>query len=371
MEQFKLNATRIQFADDTDVVINPTELTSEKERFELLASSTLDGLLLCDSERKVLFINNSAKRILGFPVDKSFVGESLENLNVQCFTDSLNAAQENNIHEVNKVADLSENHTKLIGFHLEFARNSRNEQIGWLFVLRDVTQNWQNEQMRSALTVASHEIKTPLNSMLSAVDLLLDLDLGGLNPKQNHCLRVVKDDIQRLNRLLVDLLDLSRFDEGIQFLERRRQTSLVFLVNKVLDSFRTFAKSKNIQLENKIPKSIPTFKGDRDRLQQVLSNLVENGIKYSMPGGSLSVDAELQDTIIKCRVNDTGVGIPSSDLQVIFEKFKQLDNFPSSSSRGYGLGLSIAKQIIEANGGKIWVESELHVGSTFFFTIPV
>jgi len=240
-----------------------------------------------------------------------------------------------------------------------------------MFVLRDVTRDWQNEQMRSALTVASHEIKTPLNSMLSAVDLLLDLDLGELNSKQNQCLSVVKDDIQRLNRLLADLLDLSRFDEGIQFFERRKQTSLEFLVNKVFDSFRSFAKSKKIQLVNKIPKSIPTFKGDRDRLQQVLSNLVENGIKYSMPGGSLSADAVLEGSIIKCCVKDKGVGIPASDLQTIFERFNQLDNFPDSGSRGYGLGLSIAKEIVESNGGQIWVESKLKVGSTFFFTIPV
>jgi len=115
----------------------------------------------------------------------------------------------------------------------------------------------------------------------------------------------------------------------------------------------------------------PTFKGDRDRLQQVLSNLVENGIKYSMPGGLLSVHAELQDSIIKCWVNDTGVGIPASDLQIIFERFNQLDNFPDSGSRGYGLGLSIAKEIVKSNGGQIWVESKLKVGSTFFFTIPV
>ena len=371
MEQFNLNPAKIQSADDTDVVIHSTERTSEKERFELLASRTLDGLLLCDSEREILFINNSAKRILDLQVDKNWVGESLENLKTPCLMDSLNAALKNNIHEINKVADLSANHTKLIGIHLELARNSRNEQVGWMFVMREVTRDWQNEQMRSALTVASHEIKTPLSSMLSAVDLLLDLDLGSLNSKQNHCLTVVKDDIQRLNRLLADLLDLSRFDEGIQFLERRKQTSLEFLVNKVLDSFRAFAKSKKIQLENKIPKSIPTFKGDRDRLQQVLSNLVENGIKYSMPGGLLSVHAELQGSIIKCWVKDTGVGIPPTDLEIIFERFKQLDNFPESGSHGYGLGLNIAKKIVEANDGKIWVESKLQVGSTFFFTIPV
>lgn len=347
------------------------ELNSEKEKYELLASWTIDGLIFCDSEKKILFMNNSAKRLLGVEAEKSWIDNSLGDLKASFLIDYFEEAQKSNLHELNRVADLLNDHSKLVGVHLELLRNAKNQKVGWLFILRDVTRNWQSDQMRSALTVASHEIKTPLNSMLGAVDLLLEKDLGELNKKQHQCLDVIKDDIQRLNRLLEDILDLSRFDEGIQFLERRKQTSLIFLVKRVFDSFRSYAKSKDIQLINKIPKSIPTFKGDRDRLQQVFSNLVENGIKYSRSGGQISVHAKLEGSTIECCVKDKGVGIPSTEFETIFERFKQLDNCPDQSQRGYGLGLSISKEIIEGFGGRVWVESELGVGSSFYFTIPV
>lgn len=346
------------------------DFLSEVEKLELLASRTLDGLILCSSEKEILFINNSAKRLLGIDIEQTAVERSLDDFHVSFLAECLEEAKRSNLHEFNKVVDLRDDYSMLIGVHLELLKNKENVRVGWMYVLRDVTRNWQSDQIRSSLAVASHEIRTPLNSMLGAIDLLLEKDLGSLNRKQLHCLGVVKDDIQRLNRLLEDILDLSRFDEGVQFLERRKQTSLIFLVNKVFDSFQSFAAAKNISFTNKIPKSLPTFRGDRDRLQQVLSNLVENAIKYSLPGGKISIDAKLNDATIECCVADQGVGVPEEEFQNIFERFKRLDNDPEQTHHGYGLGLSIAKEIVEALGGRIWLESELGVGSKFYFTIP-
>ncbi|MFQ5674571.1 MAG: histidine kinase dimerization/phospho-acceptor domain-containing protein, partial [bacterium] len=221
------------------------DFLSEVEKLELLASRTLDGLILCNSQKEILFINNSAKRLLGIDIEQALGIQSLDDLQVSFLTECLEEAKKNNLHEFNRVVDLRNDYSILIGIHLELLKNRDNVRVGWMYVLRDVTRNWQSDQMRSALTVASHEIKTPLNSMLGAIDLLFEKDLGSLNRKQLHCLGVVKDDIQRLNRLLEDILDLSRFDEGVQFLERRKQTSLIFLVNKVFDSFQSFAASKN------------------------------------------------------------------------------------------------------------------------------
>jgi two-component system sensor histidine kinase ResE len=167
------------------------------------------------------------------------------------------------------------------------------------------------------------------------------------------------------------MLDLSRFDEGVQFLDRRKQVALSFLADKVIDTFRDFARSKQVKVINLVARNIPTFKGDRDRLQQVLSNLVENAIKYSLTGGSVAIQAELKNSVLKFWVEDNGVGIPDSDYEMIFERFKQLDNFPDEGHHGYGLGLSIAKEIILGIGGKIWVESKVGVGSTFYCTITL
>lgn len=343
----------------------------QKEQYEILVSRIVDGVILCDSSKRIKFINGAAQRILGLSNHKKWIGQPLRELEANYLIDNLDEALRSGIFELNKVANSSEDGTKLVGIHIELLKNARNAEIGWMIVLRDVTKNWQNDQMRSALSVASHEIKTPLHSILGAVDLLLENDLGELNQQQRRCLNIIRDDIHRLIRLLTDILDLSKFDEGVQFLDRRSQIVLGLMVNKVIESFKSYAKSKNIQIENKIPKTLPTFKGNRDRLKQVIVNLVENSIKYSLPGGQVTIDAELLDSGLKFEVKDTGVGIPRQDLRVIFERFKQLDNHPEEGKQGNGLGLSIAKEIIEAIGGKIWAESELGKGSTFYFTIPV
>jgi len=344
----------------------------QKEQYEILLTKIVDGVILCNANEEILFINQAAKEKLDLPVDANLHGQMLTDLNADFLTEFLRDALQNGMYEINKVvSNKKSQHTKLIGVHTELLRNHNNRDLGWLISLRDVTLNWQNDQMRSALTVASHEIKTPLNSMSGAIDLMLDADLGPLTADQQHCLKVVKDDIQRLNRLLTDILDLSRFDEGVQFIDRRKEVSVGLLAKRVIASFQEFANSKDIELKSKVARSIPTFKADRDRIQQVLVNLVENGIKYSLPGGRVEIDAVLEDSMLKIWVKDSGVGIPESDYENIFLKFKQLDNYPEQTSHGYGLGLSIAKDIIKAIGGTIWVESEVGKGSTFFFTIPV
>lgn len=343
----------------------------EAMKFQRMVSRTIDGIILTDTDKTIQFVNTRAERILGLDSDSSWTGRPLSALGATYLTDFLEEALSHGMHEINKVVTASEKKTKLLGVHTELLKGVHGEEIGWMIVLRDVTTNWQNDQMRSALTIASHEIKTPLNSILSSVNLLLEQDFGVLSENQQRCLNVIKDDTQRLNRLLSDMLDLSRFDEGVQFIDRRKQVALSFLVDKVIDSFRIQAQAKGIRVRNAIPKSIPTFRGDRDRLQQILSNLVENSIKYSLNGGEVQIGARLKSSILKCWVKDHGVGIPDGKHEIIFERFRQLDNYPGQGHRGYGLGLSIAKQIVEGFDGKIWVDSKPKSGSTFYFTIPV
>jgi len=348
-----------------------SQTTKEHEQYKVMLSRSVDGVILCNAHEEILFINRAAKEKLELPPELNLQGKMLTDLNADYLTEFLRDALQNGMYEINKVVSKKNKQSKLLGVHTELLRNHNNKDLGWMIALRDVTLNWQNDQMRSALMIASHEIKTPLNSIKGAIDLLLDTDLGPLSEDQQRCLNVVKDDIKRLNRLLIDILDTSRFDEGVQFIDRRKEVAISMLAGRVISSFREFANSKSITLENKIPRTIPTFKGNRDRIQQVLVNLVENGIKYSWPDGHVEIDAELKDSVLKVWVKDSGVGIPESEYEHIFDKFRQLDNYIDSSTQGYGLGLSIAKDIVTSIGGQIWVESEIDKGSTFFFTIPV
>jgi len=346
-------------------------LISGDKVFESMLMKMFDGVILSDVEKRLLFINSAATKMLDLESESPCAGDPLSALGAGYLIDVLDQARKQNLHEVNKVIRDDRPATRLIGVHAELLKDVDNVEIGWMFILRDITMNWQVDQMRSSLTIASHEIRTPLNSILGSIQLLLERDLGELNHNQMHCLNIVRDDTCRLNRLLSDILDLSRFEEGVQFIDRRKEVGLTFLVNKVIDSFRAYAASRQITLQSFVPKTIPTFKGDRDRLQQVFSNLVENGIKYSLPGGCVEIHADLSGSLLTCWVKDRGVGIPRDAFDTIFLKFKQLDNYPGQGTRGYGLGLCITKEIIEAIGGKIWVESEINKGSTFYFTIPV
>lgn len=344
---------------------------AQNETLKTLVSAILDGVILCGMDTEIRFVNQAALRMLHQDDRPNWVGKRLEEFDVPHLTEFLQEALKNNLFELNKVINAPQSRSRLLGVHTQLLRDTKNREIGWMIALRDVTMTWQNDQMRSALSIASHEIKTPLNSICGAVDLLLEKDLGELNKDQTHCLGVIKDDVNRLNRLLNDILDLSRFDEGVIFIDRRKEISLDFLVNKVISSFGSFAGRKNIGIVNKIPKKIPTFKGDRDRLQQVLSNLIENSIKYSLPDSEVEIHASLESSVLNVTVKDEGVGIPEAEWENIFGRFKQLDNCPDHGERGYGLGLAIAREIIAASGGRIWVESAIGKGSTFHFTIPV
>lgn len=343
----------------------------QNERLSTLISRNIDGILLCNRKKRILYINHAARRLLKIPEDEDLIGQSLARLPYGFLLEFLEEAQKEGITEFNNVVNASDNHSKLLGVHLELLKNSRNHEVGWVFIIRDVTKNWQRDQLKSSLSAVSHEISAPFTSLQGALDLLLDRDLGDLNSEQEHCLQVMKDDVSRLYKIISELLDLSRFEDGIQFLERRKQVRLSLLVDKVIDSFQAFAKTKNVRVENRVPKSLPTFQGDRDKLQQVLANLIENGIKFSLPGGHVIIDAELIKTTLKVWVKDQGVGIPVDEFRNIFEKFHKVDNHPDGEKSGHGLGLSIAKQIIESFGGEIWVESTVGSGSIFYFTIPV
>jgi len=344
---------------------------TQNETLYTLVAAILDGVILCGTDKKIKFVNQAALRMLAQDDGLNWVGKQLGELNIPHLTAFLNEALKNNLFELNKVINAPKSRSRLLGVHTQLLKDTRNHEIGWMIALRDVTMTWQNDQMRSALSIASHEIKTPLNSIRGAVDLLLEKDLGALNGDQSHCLGVIKDDVSRLNRLIEDILDLSRFDEGVIFVDRRKEISLEFLVNKVTNSFGSFARRKTIYIVNKVPKNIPMFKGDRDRLQQVLSNLIENSIKYSLPDTKVEINASLENSILNVTVKDQGVGIPEEHWENIFGRFKQLENCPDHGGRGYGLGLAIAREIIEAAGGRIWVESVVGKGSTFHFTVPV
>ena len=225
-------------------------------------------------------------------------------------------------------------------------------------------------QLKSAfLSIVSHELRTPMTSIKGLVENLLDGFIGGVNERQAFYLTRIKHNIERLSRMLDDLLDFSRIENGRMELTVSR-LSLLDLVSEVTVKLKPLADSKFISISNRHLTKLPPAFGDRDKVVQVLTNLVHNAIKFTPPRRAITIEATQPSApFVQICVVDQGPGIPPEDLTNIFERFYQTPT-RSTKASGAGLGLTITKSLVELNQGKIWVESEVGKGTRFSFTLP-
>jgi len=220
------------------------------------------------------------------------------------------------------------------------------------------------------VSVASHEIKTPLSVIRGYVSLLADGIYGDVNDQQKKTLESVRDQVDRLTRLVHRLLDISRFEAGGGRLELRRINVRDFL-DELTGGFHVLAFQNGIDFAVNVAGDTPVnVEGDADRLNEVLGNILSNAFKFTERGGRISLDARRNGAGIEVEVQDTGVGIPPDKLPKIFEKFYQVDNSAQPRSAGSGLGLAIAREIVEAHGGTITAVSEPGKGAEFRVTLP-
>src|SRR5215510_10534505 len=217
----------------------------------------------------------------------------------------------------------------------------------------------------------SHELRTPLTAIKGAVDLLLREVPGPLNENQTHYLSRVRSNTQHLAGLINDLLDLSKIEEGRIELDAGR-VSLGGLLHEVMETVNLMAAEKPVLLEVDVPEPSVLVWADRDKVKQVLMNLIGNAIKFTPSGGRIAVStANDRRGWVRVSIRDAGPGIPVSEQEKIFEKFYQVTQDGGPKPKGTGLGLAISKSLVELHGGKIWVESQPGCGSTFSFTLPV
>jgi signal transduction histidine kinase len=221
------------------------------------------------------------------------------------------------------------------------------------------------------VSVASHELKTPINVIVGYLELLQENIYGELNPKQREICATLGKQAQTLTRLVKRLLDISRFEAGGGKLERR-QIDLDRFLHAFESSFQVLALQREISFRVVRGDDLPAHVlWDEDRINEVLGNLLSNAFKFTDRGGTVELAVEGQDNEVTITVRDSGAGIPPEQLPHIFEKFYQANNQAQSSSRGTGLGLAIAREIVEAHGGTISVASTIGVGTTFTITLPV
>ncbi len=237
-------------------------------------------------------------------------------------------------------------------------------------VLRDITAQKELERMKSNfLSVVSHELKTPLHSIKGFVEIIRMGKAGPITELQADFLTTVKEQTQVLQRMIEDLLVFSRLEAG-QLHLHVEEVSLAEIATQVVQKLRPIAEEKGLTLDNRVPPDLPDVEGDYMRLEQVLTNLVENAIKFTPSGGRVVLGGEDRGETVCLWVRDTGIGIPESEQERIFERFYQVDASERRAYRGAGLGLTICKHIVERHHGRIWVRSRPGEGSTFYVELP-
>ncbi len=228
------------------------------------------------------------------------------------------------------------------------------------------------------VSVASHELRTPLAAIKNAVQLVLKGTAGKINENQEKFLSMAERNINRLTNILNDLLNLSRIESGKIEL-KFENIGLKGIIELTVSSLRPHADGKSIKIDLEINEQLPAVYGDPEKIEQILTNLIGNAIKFTPEGGRILITARTltrneeggHGDSVAVSVSDTGIGIPSEHLDSIFEKFRQVEGSLQRSVSGTGLGLAITKGLVEAHQGKIWVESEAGKGSTFTFTLPI
>ena len=364
----KFNAQQGQRASEMEVFQRRQQQTAidAKAQQQVLFNSMLEGLLLLDRNRKIYLANRAFKNLFGLKVELR--GKTiLEALRVHELDDLVNQVEAKGqvLNYELKLPDLSE---RWLQVNAAAISNSTGEREGTILVFHDLTRLKQLERTREEFVAnVSHELRTPLSLIKGYVETLLD---GARNNPEvaERFLKIIERNTQRLDLLIQDLLTISALEsERIKLV--LQPVDLRPLAEKVLADLTSRAENKLMELVNELPEF--TANADANRVDQVLANLVDNAIKYGRVQGRVTIGGKpVEGDKVEIFVRDDGPGIPPESLDRIFERFYRVDKARSRDQGGTGLGLSIVKHIVQAHGGKVWVESEVGEGATFFFTLP-
>ena len=233
----------------------------------------------------------------------------------------------------------------------------------------DISERKEIENLKSEfISTISHELRTPLSIIKEGISLVLDKIPGDINKEQFDILTTAKDNVNRLAKIINDLLDISKIEARKVELEKE-SIEVSSLIQEVVTVFKRSVEDKGLILKTEYPQEPIKVFLDVDKIIQVFANLVDNALKFTKQG-YIKISIKNKESEVECAVSDTGIGISKDSLGKVFDKFQQIGRIPGPGIKGTGLGLSIAKEIVEMHGGRIWVESELEKGTKFIFTIP-
>jgi len=341
----------------------------EKNKTLTIITNFSDGLLVFDLDNKISLINPQAESLLDIK-NKNVAGKLMTELviypTIKPIVDLLG-------EEIKKVFRKEVEIKKELVLEITtIPMLQEEEKIGTLAILHDITREKLIEKMKTEfVSLSAHQLRTPLSAIKWTLKMLLDGDLGKITDEQRGFIEKTYISNERMINLINDLLNVTRIEEG-KYIYKSQPSQLESVVQFVANSYKDEFGKKNLKFEFKKPdEQLPPVKIDVEKIRLVVQNFIENAIRYTPAGGEVTISMKYDKNEIEVSVKDNGLGIPIDQQERIFTKFFRAANAMKIDTEGSGLGLFIAKNIVEAHGGRIWFESKEGEGTTFYFALPV
>jgi PAS domain S-box-containing protein len=351
---------------------------------ELILNSMGEGLFGLNRHAEITFVNQAASQILGYAVD-ALVGYSVRLLIAeQSQTTALlpidASLLDGGIHQASDILFRRKDGSILPVEYMSTPIWEQSKIVGAVVTFKDISHRQLVEQMKDEfISVVSHELRTPLTSIHGSLRMLASGLLDHQPQKRQRLIEIAASSTERLVRLVNDILDVERIEAG-KLRMAREACNLEALIQQAVNTMQNLADRARISVQTNFQASAVCIWADPDRILQTLTNLLSNAIKFSEPGGTVQITVTSASMVDGCStvtdqvqiaVRDQGRGIPPEKLETIFERFQQADSSDARNCEGTGLGLAICRSIVQQHGGRIWAESQINQGSSFFFTIPL
>lgn len=358
-------------------------LINERNQIQLIIANFTDAIVAYDEDFKITTFNRVAEELFRLKQEdvlgKIASPEWAKNADTAILTrvlfpslaPSMTWRSEPNVYP--QLVDIT-----FIEPHLELSVttvriiSSLGQISGFFKIIKDKTREQELITAKSEfLTVAAHQLRTPLSGIKWTFESLINGDFGAVNDQQKEILNNGLVAAEKVSKTANDLLDTSNIESG-KFGYEFVESDIVDLINKMMEGYGSLTKQHNIKMYLEYPPDgVPKFKFDPMRIRLVFQNLIENAIRYNVENGEIIITLAKKEPFLEVSVRDTGIGIPKEELPKLFSKFFRAANVLKYETEGTGLGLYIVKNIVEAHGGKVWVDSIENRGTTFFFTLPM
>lgn len=374
--QQKLDSKSAELEDSRMILINMLadidvfrqKAAQEVKKTEAIIANFTDGLLMFDAKGRISLVNQQAEKFL--KIRKAvLLGKTAEEISglpqlkflAPFLGESTQSVKREAVPQGEMILEISASAVK---------KDKKN--LGVLIVLHDVTREKMIERMKTEfVSLAAHQLRTPLSAAKWSLRMLLDGEFGQLNKQQEDSLKITYESNERIICLINDLLDITSIEEG-KYLKNFVTVDMKDIIWSVLNVFKKESVEKKIDLNFRWQgKGASKITADAEKVKLALENILENAIRYSPMGGEVAVFLNGGNKKIKVDISDAGIGIPKHQQNRVFDKFFRATNAVKTETMGTGLGLFLAKNIIEAHGGRIWFESEENQGTQFHFILPV